>query len=149
MIERTDLKSVEGIARRKLARAALLCGALDEAAGEIRHAGEIFAYLPPSPAVRLYSFDGEIGLLEVEAQSGHMEHALAGLRAMKSRMSAYAGQVVALRFYQTLAETEHQAGNIPESNEALDTAIRTAESGLASIAGGNDRLAWNGWTAAA
>jgi tetratricopeptide (TPR) repeat protein len=149
MIGHTNFKSVEGLERQKLARAAMLCGNYEEAVAEAKRSSELFADLPQTPAIRLYRINGEIGLLAIEAEHGQVSQALERLLAMQERMADYSNQVAALRYYRTLAEVERKAGRLEESNRTLGTVIRTAEQGLTLIATDADRLAWSAVTAEA
>jgi len=139
-------RSLEAMARYRLASAARLAGLAAEAKEEFEHSRKLFDQLPDNQANRAYKMSDDLSLAELEAQSSLLDDALARLLRVGPQLGEVNDDAIALQFYRTLGQVKAQQSNPTDAEHALWTAVRIAELGLRSLATDRDRLVWDAET---
>lgn len=139
----TPSRSLEAMARYRLATAANLAGARQEAQREFERASQLFAQFPPNQSILTYEMNSQLGLAELEARDGHFDPALARLQRLGRALQRLNDDAMSLRFYRTLGEALSWKGEDNEAEKNLGAAVAIAERGLTSLTSDRDRLSWD------
>jgi CHAT domain-containing protein len=141
-IARTPNRLMEAIARHSLAVDMQMAGYPSEALATFRQAADLFASLPPTPAVKASQFAVLVYQASLLTQQGNDDSALQLLNVARSSFSEQSQYWTWLHYYEALGEALLQHGNDKEAEYALNAAVRISESALATISDESDRTDW-------
>jgi CHAT domain-containing protein/tetratricopeptide (TPR) repeat protein len=144
-ISQTTNKQVEGIARYRLAKAAIMVGQRQIAEVQMRTADALFQGMQSNSA-RTVRFDGMIGIVRSYINLGDYETALTQLDSTTSYSdySDFGGsQLIARRLAEVKGDIEIKRGNFRKAREAYSEAVSIAESSLTTLHDDIDRIAWS------
>jgi CHAT domain-containing protein len=142
-ISQTPKKRVEGIARYRLAKAAVMIGKSKSAASEMDEAEKLFAQPPLSESNAVAQLDGIIGVIRAEINLGSYDAASARLKQVKIPSTFTDSRLIARRLDQVRGDIAFKLGRLKEAQEAYVAAVSIAESSLSTLKDARDRMIWN------
>jgi CHAT domain-containing protein/cytochrome c-type biogenesis protein CcmH/NrfG len=135
-------RSVEALARYRLASLAQAVGADSEASVQFRAATQLFGELPPAPTNSAYQVAGNTMLASILAKHADFQQSLQLLRTSRPLLPAITNLTVPLQFYQTLGTVYLEENEFEESRRALQSAVSIGEAGLSTMNNARDRMDW-------
>jgi CHAT domain-containing protein/Flp pilus assembly protein TadD len=133
------LSTLCGMERYRLARAQIAIGDFEQAR---RTSTEARLLLNRGPSKTL-QVGATIDLAEALVTKGNYTAALELLDSAAADFSSFTQDVVAAKYYSTRAAALLGTGQAQEAEPVLNTALKLAQRGFASISGERDRLSWS------
>jgi CHAT domain-containing protein len=138
----TGNRTVEAMARMRLANLDIQRRDLSSARAQTTEAIQLFNGLKEGPEKMLYLGDGEIGLARVESEDANPATAARHLESAHVHLVNVTNDDAAVRFFRTKAIISRQQGNVPDTEMALNALAHLANAGLRSLRSEDERQTW-------
>ena len=134
---------LRAMAHSKLASCALAVDMPKVAAAEFEEAERLFFLAPQSATTGNYGVEAGTELAAAEARSGRSKEALSLLERLKPEVDRLSDNYVALEYHAALGHVLAAADDSVEAPRAFESALRLAETSLASLGNAHDRVTWD------
>lgn len=138
----TGNRTVEAMARMRLANLDIQMKNFSAARGQTATAVQIFSGLADGPEKRLYVADGEIDRARVESEEGKVNEAAQSLNSARLHLRGVANGDAARRFFRATASISERQNDLSRTERAYEALARIAASGLRSLTNEDERLTW-------
>jgi CHAT domain-containing protein len=142
LIAQTNNKSVEAMARYRLAGDALMAGNTALAATEFQRANALFAALPQTDAWKAYTAYSQVVLAGLEAHRNKIGRSRDLLENSAPDLANIDDFIIQLSYYQTHGELQWKNGQIADATRSFQSALQICRMWLNHLRNNNDRMAW-------
>jgi CHAT domain-containing protein len=142
MIDSDEDLLLRAMAHSKLANCALAVDMPKVAAAEFEEAERLFFLAPQSATTGNYGVEAGTELAVAEARNGRSKEALSLLERLKPEVDRLSDNYVALEYHAALGHVLAAADDSGTAR-AFESALRLAETSLASLGSAHDRVTWD------